>query len=195
MRRERAGARVPPERRKWQPWVLLVATAVAGLYALKVYYLDPRVQQEKLRAELLHGGEMYVQRFLLVEREGRYESSDRYLSGCDMTYRPELDAVEPRASARIVGSELLGDTVLVRVEYLLLGRYYCGAFTADVHIDTVTLYVSADTTGLPRIDCDRIDAYRWGVEAMAPHVERFDEASRRAWETALREAAPLMPDG
>jgi hypothetical protein len=138
---------------------------------------------------------MYVQRFLLVEREGRYESSDRYMSGCDMTYRPELDAIEPRASARIVGSELLGDTVLIRVEYLLLGRYYGGHFGADVHFDTVAFHVSADTTGLPWIDCGRIDAYRWGVEPMAPHVERFDEASRRAWETALQEAAPLMPDG
>jgi hypothetical protein len=117
------------------------------------------------------------------------------MSGCDMTYRPELDAIEPRASARIVVSELLGDTVLVRVEYLLLGRYYGGHFGANVHFDTVTLHVSADTTGLPWIDCDRIEAYRWGVEPMSRLIDGLDEASQRAWETALQQAAPLVPDG
>jgi hypothetical protein len=186
--------RVSPRQQRLQKWALVVSLVLAGLYTYWMYFLDPDVVEvKKQRAELSRAAEMYVQRFILLEGAGRYDSLYTHLSGCDRAYRPELDTVELWARARVLGSELLRDTVLVRVEYLVLGYYYRGFFAADVHFDTVTIYVYPDTTGLARIDCDRIDIHRWGVEAMGRLVGGLDESSRRAWEMALQQAAQLQP--
>jgi hypothetical protein len=87
----------------------------------------------------------------------------------------------------------------VAVEHLLLGRCQGSHISADLHSDTALFRVARDSTGLPGIDCSRIDFYshgasRWGVEAMTPYIGDLDEDSRRAWETARHEAARLIPD-
>jgi hypothetical protein len=81
------------------------------------------------------------------------------------------------------------DTVVVAVEFKMLGQVRDGRFYHDARVDTAVYYALPDSFGEPLADCGRIRARHPGREAMAPLVEEFDSVSLAQWQQAVAESA------
>ncbi len=168
---------------RWQLKLVLAGVGALALiyFAVQMYVVKPARYNEYLSEA---GGVVY--RHVQIEAMGQ-------VWGCiDEDVLPPEEPVEPVAGFLVWLAEPqagVSDTVVVPVEFKVLGQLHLGRFYHDARTDTALYYVAPDSFGEPRIDCGRIRSRHPGREAMAPLVEEFDSVSLTEWELALADSA------
>ena len=167
---------------RWGKLILLAAAVLALTYwVVQTYVVKPARYNDYI---VEAGGVVY--RHVQVEAMG-------HVWGCaDVEVLPPEEPIEPVVGFLVWAADLptrMSDTVIVPVEFKILGQLRLGRFYHDARTDTVLYYAVPDSFGEPRIDCGRIRSRHPDVETMAPLVEEFDSVSLAEWERALADSA------
>ncbi len=167
---------------RWPKLILLAAAVLALTYWVVQTYV---VKPARYNDYIVEAGDV-VYRHVQVEAMG-------HVWGCaDEEVLPPEEPIEPVAGFLVLIVDPptnMSDTVVVAVEFRILGQLRLGRFYHDARTDTVLYYTMPDTFGEARVDCGRIRARHPGREAMAPLVEEFDSVSLAQWERALADSA------
>ena len=132
-----------------------------------------------------------VQQFINAELAADTAGEHTHVYGCEEDFQPSSDYVLPVARARLLASYRLSDTVVIPVEYVVLGQAYIGrssSFVEAGRVDTVPFRVARDTLGASQIQCGPHAANHWSVRTVQRWVGAMDSSSTAAWDRAKREA-------
>lgn len=168
---------------------------VLGLIASAACILGPRAGVDE-QATLL------VERFVRMDTSGvgRSDSASALFLDCDARV---TDALEPVRRARIVGALVGGDTVLVRVEYAIVGRLHSRdvaqvgtrnwTFVESARVALDTFRVVRGSQGTSVIACGPHYGNHPGLSRMGWYSERMDDSSRRRWDALVAPTAQASP--
>lgn len=135
-----------------------------------------------------------VTRFVAAELAGGTDSAATRLYGCRP---PSSDVFLPTTSASITDVQADADTMVVTVQYHVVGIVmidHPSAFWPEQLTDTVLFRLAEDSLGTLRILCGPYSADHWSIEVVDRLRSSFSDESLTKWRSALADIAPLNPE-